>query len=272
MPELPEVQTVLDTLAVLIKDRRITNVRISYPNIIDYDLNDFKTRLVGEHFRSFKRRGKYLIFELDTISLLSHLRMEGKYYYTNDPKIINNKHVHVIFELDDGKSLIYHDVRKFGRMELISKNPVYNFKKLGLEPFDEKLDYEYLKLKFNNHRCIKENLLDQSIIAGIGNIYADEILFKAKIHPESIAFKLKKKHILAIIDASREILNAAIINGGTTIRSYTSSLGVDGKFQLFLKVHMQKDKKCTCCDTVIQKIKLKGRGTYFCEKCQKKII
>ena len=178
MPELPEVQTVLDTLALRIKDRAITDIRILYKPIVSCSEKRFKQSLIGQHFRTFKRRGKYLLFEMDDLTLVSHLRMEGKYFILDGDAPIG-KHDHVIFDLDDGKQLRYNDVRKFGRMELIEKDGDYeNFKDLGPEPFSDSFDREYCKEYLKNKKMpIKSVLLDQSFVAGIGNIYADEILF-----------------------------------------------------------------------------------------------
>ena len=268
MPELPEVQTVLDTLQLKIKDRKIIDIKVLYKPIVDYPTNKFIKSLIGQHFRCFKRRGKYLLFEMDDITLVSHLRMEGKYFVVDDsfPK---SKHDHVIFYLDNGMQLRYNDVRKFGRMELIEKQDDYRvFKQLGPEPFSKDFNLKYCKEYLSNkNKPIKEILLDQSFVAGIGNIYADEILFKTKINPKLAAKKLSDDNIKDLIKYTRLTLAGAIKAGGTTIRSYTSSLGVTGRFQLKLKVHTMK--KCKTCNSDIKKIVVGGRGTYYCPKCQK---
>lgn len=269
MPELPEVETVLRTLEDKIKDREITSIKILYKPIVVDDEKTFKKKLVGQHFRQFKRRGKYLIFELDDISLVSHLRMEGKYYIlTPNDKI--DKHTHVIFDLDDGRQLRYHDVRKFGRMELIPKDDTYDdFKNLGPEPFSKNFNLKYVKEYTKNlKKPIKEVLLDQSFVAGVGNIYADEILWSIKVNPLRPANKLKDEEIKALIKYTKAILKKAIKAGGTTIRSYTSSLGVTGLFQLSLNCHTVKE--CKRCRSEIKKIRVGGRGTYYCPKCQSK--
>lgn len=268
MPELPEVETVLRTLETEIKNKKIIDIDILYKPIIDDDIVDFKKKLIGQHFRNFKRRGKYLLFEMDNVTLVSHLRMEGKYYYVSKDYPIN-KHVHIIFSLDDGHLLLYHDVRKFGRMELIPKSDCYDcFKKLGPEPFSKKFNFDYCKNYLAKKKNpIKEVLLDQSFVAGIGNIYADEILFNIKVSPFRRACDLSNDEIIKLISTTKDILKKAIACGGTTIRSYTSSLGISGKFQLSLNCHMKKE--CPCCKGQIKKVKLKGRGTYYCPVCQK---
>ena len=268
MPELPEVQTVLNTLELRIKDAEITDINILYSNIIVGDVKVFKKKLIGQHFRAFKRRGKYLLFEMDDITLVSHLRMEGK-YYIQKPDEPTNKHTHVIFCLDNGYELRYNDVRKFGRMELIQKQTDYRiFKDLGPEPFSKEFNENYILgyLK-NNKKPIKEVLLNQSFVAGIGNIYADEICSSIGLMPDTPAYKIDITDAKKIVENTRKILKAAIKAGGTTIRSYTSSLGVTGRFQLKLKVHTLSN--CPKCGSDIIKIRIGGRGTYYCPKCQK---
>ena len=209
------------------------------------------------------------MFELDNYFLLSHLRMEGKYFIrkTEDER---NKHEHVIFTFTDSTDLRYHDTRKLGKMYLIEKEKVYNVKplnQLGLEPWDNNLTVEYLKTKFKE-KPIKTELLDQSIITGIGNIYADEILFQSKLHPEIKANKLKNKNLEDIIKYTKSTLEKAIKQGGTTIKSYTSSEGVHGLFQHELLVHTKEI--CPICNNKIIKITVGGRGTYYYPKCQKR--
>ena len=268
MPELPEVQTVLDTLELRIKDREIKDIKILYKPIIVGDPKQFRKRLLGQHFRDFKRRGKYLLFEMDDLTLVSHLRMEGK-YFTIDETVPLSKHDHVIFYLDDGTQLRYNDVRKFGRMELIEKDDEYrDFKDLGPEPFSNEFSVRYCREYLKNKKLpIKQVLLDQSFVAGIGNIYADEILFAIRTDPRTRACELDDEQLKDLISQTRKILKKAIKAGGTTIRSYTSSLGVTGRFQLSLNVHTMKE--CPICHGPIRKITVGGRGTYYCEKCQK---
>ena len=268
MPELPEVQTVLDTLQTKIKNRKIVDIKILYKPIVECSSRTFKTKLVGQHFRSFKRRGKYLLFEMDDVTLVSHLRMEGKYYVMKNNEPID-KHTHVIFYLDDNTELRYHDVRKFGRMELIEKDDDYRvFKDLGPEPFSREFNLEYCKnYIYKLNKPLKALLLDQSFVAGFGNIYADEVAFMMRVHPETLACKLTDNNLKDLIKHTRSILKKAIKKGGTTIRSYTSSLGVSGRFQLSLNVHTKE--KCPVCGSDIKKIRVAGRGTYFCPECQK---
>ena len=266
MPELPEVETVLRTLETKIKDKKIVDIKILYKPIVEDD--NFKETLINQHFKEFIRRGKFLIFKMDNVTFYSHLRMEGKYYILTDKEPID-KHTHVIFYLDDGTQLRYHDVRKFGRMGLLPYLDNYDdFKTLGPEPFSDGFNEKYIKEYLKNiKKPIKEVLLDQSFVAGIGNIYADEILWTIKVSPKRVANKLTKKEREALMVETRNILNNAIKAGGTTIRSYTSSLGVTGRFQLSLNCHTLKT--CKRCNGEIKKIRIGGRGTYYCPKCQK---
>ncbi len=268
MPELPEVQTVLDTLESRIKDCKIIDIKILYKPIVETEEKIFKEKLINQHFRAFKRRGKYLLFEMDDITLVSHLRMEGKYFILDDDVPLN-KHDHVIFYLDNGKQLRYNDVRKFGRMELIEKDEDYHdFKNLGVEPFGKHFTVDYCRSYLENCKLpIKQVLLDQSFIAGIGNIYADEICYAIRINPKTLACKLDDDDYRNLIAETKKILRQAIKAGGTTIRSYTSSLGVSGRFQQSLKVHTMS--LCPSCEGNIRKITVGGRGTYYCPNCQK---
>ena len=269
MPELPEVETVKETLKRKVLNKTIKDVRVIYPNIIEnVDTNTFINKLKNQTILDISRRGKWLIFHLNDYYLLSHLRMEGKYFLKETDEEIT-KHQHVIFDFTDNLSLRYNDTRKFGKMHLVKKDELDKtpIKKLGLEPWDELLTKEYLKSKLNKKKPIKTLLLDQTIITGIGNIYADEICFSCALDPISRVYDLSKKDFENIVFHTQRILNGAIKSGGTTIRSYTSSLGVNGLFQLKLKVHNQK--KCQICNTEIKKIVVDGRGTYRCVKCQK---
>ena len=271
MPELPEVETVKETLKKQVLNRVIKNVIIRYDKIITgISLDKFKEKIKNQKINDIKRRGKWLLFELDDYFLVSHLRMEGKYFINKQDDEIT-KHQHVIFDLDDNIQLRYSDVRKFGKMYLIKKeeiNLVPPVSELGHEPFDEKLTIEYLKDKYKNKSMpIKTSLLDQSIIVGIGNIYADEILFLSKINPYKKCNELNDLELQAIINNTKTVLTKAIKLGGSTIRSYTSSDGSHGRFQNELLVHTKTI--CPICKTIIKKDKINGRGTYYCINCQK---
>lgn len=273
MPELPEVETVKETLKKIVLNKKINNAVILYPNIIDTPIvEEFIDKIKNQKVNDIKRRGKWLIFELDNYYLLSHLRMEGKYIIRNHGEIYD-KHEHVVFELDDGSELRYKDTRKFGRMHLVKKNELDNCKALinvGKEPFDETLSSQYLLDKYKTKKLpIKTVLLDQSIIAGIGNIYADEILYLCNLNPLKKACEITLFEADKIILHTKEVLGKAIASGGTTIRSYESSEGVHGRFQQELLVHNKQNENCINCKNKIVKIVVGGRGTYYCPECQK---
>lgn len=272
MPELPEVETVKETLKLHLIGKKIVDIITPYPSIIKTDLVYFKEKMINQEFLDIKRYGKYLIFELTDISMISHLRMEGKYYLRENLDQIT-KHEHVIFKLDNDQYLSYHDVRKFGTMELVEKDEVFNtdsLSKLGYEANNENIDLNEIYPKFKNaKRPIKSVLLDQTVITGLGNIYVDETLFRSKIHPEELSSNLNEEEVKSILVNAKAVLDKAIKLGGTTIRTYQSSFGVDGRFQNELKVHTLVGKPCTVCKTTIEKIKVGGRGTYFCPNCQR---
>ena len=265
MPEIAEVETVRNTLKKRILNKTIKSVNVRYTKMIESNLEEFKKVLVGRSFLDIKRRGKWLIFDLGDYYLLSHLRMEGKYFIKNHEEELN-KHEHVIITFTDNTDLRYHDTRKFGRMNLIKKEEIA---KQGLEPGDKNLTAKYLVDKFKKKRLpIKTVLLDQTIISGLGNIYANEVLFAAGIDPLKKACDVSLEEASRIVTESNRIIKEAIKMGGTTIKSYTSSLGVTGRFQQYLCVHKREGMPCLKCGTTILNMKVNGRSTYFCPKCQ----
>ena len=273
MPEKPEVITVAKALSKKVIGKKITNTKVLWNNIIkEPSKEEFIRRIKNQTIKDITTRGKFLVFILDTDVLLIHLRMEGKFTFRNIGEELS-KHEHVIFTLDNNEEMRFHDVRKFGKMYLFKKSEVYKVKPLvdlGYEYDSKELTKEYLYSKLNTKKLpIKTVLLDQKIITGIGNIYDDEILFLSKINPLTKASELKEKELKLIIDNTISVLNKAIKEGGTTIRNYTSEEGVTGLFQNNLLVHTKVGEPCPVCKTTIVKIKVGGRGTYYCPKCQK---
>jgi len=272
MPELPEVETVRQTLKKHILGKKVRDVDVFYEKMIHHHTAlEFKNLLKDQQLLDILRYGKYLIFVFENIAMVSHLRMEGR-YYIKELDLPREKHEHVIFYFTDDTTLRYQDTRKFGTMELVDINDIKSVSgiaKLGPEPIDEKIDAEYVYKKIKHRKqAIKTVLLDQSVIAGLGNIYVDETLFLSGIHPLKKANTLRKKDVVKVIDSSKQVLNKAIALGGSSIRTYTSSLGVTGRFQNELFVHTREAEKCKICQTKIIKIKVGGRGTYFCPTCQ----
>ncbi|MDF2558122.1 MAG: mutM [Bacillales bacterium] len=245
MPELPEVETVRRSLEVTIIGKKINNVEVLWSNIIKLpgDPSEFDMRISGQTIRKMGRRGKFLLFYLDTDVLVSHLRMEGKYGIHDESEPVD-KHVHVIFHFTDGTALRYKDVR-------------YTYKHLR----------DSLR---KTSRQVKPALLDQKTVTGLGNIYVDETLFRARVHPERICSTLSDKEIRRIHDESIKTLFEAVEAGGSTIRSYINSLGQIGLFQLQILVYGRSGQPCVKCGTELQKLRVGGRGTTICPKCQKK--
>lgn len=274
MPELPEVETIKNTLKRFVINKTIADVSVLWPNIIKRpdDAEQFKHILTGQTIHDIKRKGKFLLFQLDESVLISHLRMEGKYsvHPSEEPM---KKHTHVVFGFTDGEELRYNDVRKFGTMHVFNKGDEFNHKplnQLGPDPFDEEftVDYFYKKLK-KTERVIKAALLDQSIVTGLGNIYVDETLFRANVHPLKKASRLTKKEVKVIQEQAILTLRDAVAQGGTTIRSYVNGQGEMGMFQQELFVYGQENKPCKQCGRPIVKMKIGGRGTHVCISCQK---
>lgn len=279
MPELPEVETVKEILKKQILGKRIVNVDVHYENVLEnVSKVDFINELKNEMVIDITRYGKYLIFILQKHSIISHLRMEGKLFIKESHELID-KHEHIVFTFDDSSTLRYHDTRKFGKMVLLKTtnlNEIMEYKalkKLGIEANDISLNANYLYEKLHDKNIpIKTLLLDQTNIAGLGNIYVDEVCHLSKLHPEELGSNLDLQDFENIVDASKKTLEKAISEGGTTIRSYTSSLGVTGRFQQHLLVHTKEN--CFTCGNKVKKIRVGGRGTYYCPNCQtkKKII
>lgn len=275
MPELPEVETVRKTLQPLLINHKITNVKIFLDKIIKMPtIQQFSKQIIGQTINDIQRVGKLLIFILDDYVLLSHLRMEGKYYFQKKNEINNWKHILLVLELDNQYQLQYHDTRQFGTFHLQTKYEYKNLKpyiNIGPEPFDQKITAEYLKSKWKNKsQSIKASLLQQNVMSGLGNIYVDEVLFYANIHPQSITKNLTLIQLQDIINKAKSVLNKSIKLGGSTINNYTSSHGVTGYYQQKLQVHTRANMPCFKCHTIIKKIKINLRGTYFCSHCQMK--
>lgn len=267
MPELPEVQTVVDHLALNVLGQVIQKVQVIWPSIVHHDPT-FSSKLVGQHIQAMSRRGKYILFHLDVGYLVVHLRMEGKFFLQKEQDPIA-KHTHVTLLLDLVR-LDYHDTRKFGRFEFVENLQDYFKDRLGLEPFDQALTPKHLKhLAKTRSIPLKAFLLDQKMMAGIGNIYADESCFEAMLSPFKPVNKLKETEWERLIIAIRKVLSLALESGGSTIRSYTVSHGVSGRFQQSLKVYGRAHLPCTRCGQNLDKGIVNQRSTVYCGVCQK---
>ena len=273
MPELPEVETVRRGLEKLILGKKISNIDIRYPKMIKTDLQEFQKEMPGQVIQSMGRRGKYLLFYLSDKVLISHLRMEGKYFYYPD-QVPERKHAHVLIHFEDGGTLVYEDVRKFGTMELLAPELLEAYfvsKKLGPEPTEQDFDLGRFKLALKkSKKPIKSHLLDQTLVAGLGNIYVDEVLWRAKVHPARISQSLSSQEARKVHDETIKVLGQAVEKGGSTIRTYTNAFGEDGTMQEFHQVYDKAGQACSRCGSMIEKIQLGGRGTHFCPKCQRR--
>lgn len=267
MPELPEVETVRRTLKNLVTGKKISRIEVYYDKIIDGDKQIFIKTLQGQTIRDIDRIGKYLIFILDHNVFISHLRMEGKYNITDAAKP-RNKHEHITFFFEDGTQLRYHDTRKFGRLKLADQETCRHelpLSRLGPEPWAADPGAVYQRIH-KSTLPVKALLLNQSIMAGIGNIYANEICFRMKINPRTPGKRISQKRVKELVECSKEILEQAVEQGGTTIHSFDAN-GITGLFQVQLKVHMQK--VCPVCGGPVTKETVCGRGTYYCKVCQR---
>lgn len=273
MPELPEVETVKRTLEELVVGKTIQSVDIAWPNIIKRpaDPTEFTTEVKGQTIHSMRRRGKFLLFDLDDIVMVSHLRMEGRYgvYKQDDAPV---PHTHVTFGFSDGTELRYQDVRKFGTMHLFEKGKeeeTMPLIQLGVEPFDEAFTVKLLtNASQKTTRKIKPFLLDQKTVVGLGNIYVDEALFRARIHPERLAHSLTNEEFQKLHHSIVETLSEAVQLGGSSIKSYVNGQGEMGMFQQTLEVYGRKNEPCKHCEDMIIRIVVGGRGTHYCPTCQ----
>ncbi|MDD9147895.1 DNA-formamidopyrimidine glycosylase [Sporolactobacillus sp. CQH2019] len=273
MPELPEVETVKRTLNELVIGKTVEHVEIRWPKIIrrPQDAGEFARLMAGETLHHVGRRGKFLLFCFDSKVLVSHLRMEGRYRLDRE-NVPVDPYTHVIFHFTDDTSLRYRDVRKFGTMHLFRKGEEWRMlplKELGPEPFSNSFSAESLALSCRKTtRAVKPMLLDQRAVVGLGNIYTDEALFRARIHPLTPAADLTMPQIKTLHEAIVETLGEAVKMGGSTIRTFVNSRGHAGFFQQKLQVYGRKGMPCPRCGTAIEKIKVGGRGTHFCPACQ----
>lgn len=275
MPELPEVETVRRGLTQLVQGASIKSIDVLYPKMINVDTKSFQDALTNQTIDRIDRRGKYLLFRFNNdMTLVSHLRMEGKYDVEPDGTE-PSKHTHVIFHLDDNRELRYKDSRKFGRMYLIKNGEEKTLSGLGTigpEPTEDDLTFNYMKQVMNKSRGkIKPFLLNQSNIAGLGNIYCDEVLWMSKIHPETITNTINDDKIETLRQNIIKEIKMAIKGHGTTVHSYSNAYGEAGQFQNHLHVYGKQGEPCERCGALFKKIKVAQRGTTYCPNCQKKV-
>ncbi|MFH1486265.1 MAG: bifunctional DNA-formamidopyrimidine glycosylase/DNA-(apurinic or apyrimidinic site) lyase [Chloroflexota bacterium] len=276
MPELPEVETIRRDLARALTGRRFVDVDLLWPGVVRHPSpEDFQRCLVGQRIREVARRGKYLLIRLDSgDNLAMHLKMSGS-LLLRSPSSALDSYLRAVLTLDDGNQLRFYDPRKFGGMWLVAEEEAITCK-LGPEPFDAAFTPEVLHSRLVRRAVpIKALLCDQFCLAGVGNIYADEALCDARIHPLRKAKDITLEEAERLHAAIRSVLERAIGNRGTTFRKesltnqYRDAYGEAGRNEDALLVTRRAGAPCSCCGTPLQRIPIRGRGTYFCPDCQR---
>lgn len=273
MPELPEVESIRLSLAKHALGRKILDVNVLWaPAAVSLPGKDFTELLKERVIESAGRRGKYLLIHLSGyLTMIIHFRMTGRLVYYPEKQPIA-KHTHIVFILDEGE-LHYSDTRKFGRVQLVSTHKalkVPSLAKLGPEPLDEDFTFaEFGHCLGPKKKNIKASLLDQTVIAGLGNIYADEALFRAGIYPGKDTNSLKVSEVILLYNSICEVLTEGIEAGGTSFRDYRDADGKKGSFQQNLMVYGRGGKTCNKCGELLAKEKIAGRTTVYCPSCQK---
>jgi formamidopyrimidine-DNA glycosylase len=272
MPELPEVETIVQSLSWKLKGLEISSIRIIYPPVLRNEELSFVRDLKGRKVVGVRRRGKMLLIDFErNLSLLIHLKMTGQLLFCPREEPLD-KHTHFVLSFKDEKNeLRFRDVRKFGFISCLRTFDVScadELKNLGPEPLEIKL-FQFKKLFQGRKARLKSLLLNQYFISGIGNIYADEILFQAKLHPLVPASHIGDEDLKRLLKAVRGILRRAIIHKGSSIRSFTNDEGKTGEFQDYHKVYGRESLSCFICGEKIRRLRLGGRSSFFCPRCQK---
>ena len=285
MPELPEVETIRRDLLKKVVNKKISNISILNKKTVRNKQDFFLRALKGNKITDIKRTGKLIIFQLDKNGyLLTHLKMTGQLVYKKKGKItagghsllqggldLPNKHTRVRIDFADKSILFFNDMRLFGYMEIVDSEKLRAvLDRFGIEPLTPNYTLEKFINIFKNRRTsLKSILLNQNLIAGLGNIYADESCFQAGIRPDRKAVSLNSKEIKKLYQAIKIVLKKALKNRGTTFNNYVDSDGQSGNFVDKLKVYGRAGEACKNCRNKLKRIKLAGRSTVFCEKCQK---
>ena len=277
MPELPEVETVARGLQREIAGRSILSVAVGKSDFID-DPALLEKELPGRKIRAVERYGKFLLLRLGNrekagapepeSALLVHLGMTGL-LMPRPGREPPAKHTHVVMQLDDGRELRYIDARRFGRMAYLSGEALQTeLRRFGVDPLETRLE-EFTQSIHRRRARIKALLLDQHVLRGVGNIYADESLWKAKIHPAHLGARLKPAQLAELYRALQEILRKAIVLRGSSISDFLDAEGVPGDYQRHHRVYDREGKGCVRCKTPIRRVVVAGRSSYFCPQCQK---
>lgn len=269
MPELPEVETIKRSLAVN-EGVLIVDTQVVRPDIIKS--KEFEAEAVhGMTIKKISRRGKYLVISLagSDHHILIHLGMSGRFYVLEDREEATEKHIHFLIYLDNGRKMIFQDPRRFGGIWFL-QNPEDILSRLGKEPLERDFSAAYLQSVAKDRRiAIKSLILDQKIVAGIGNIYADEALFLARIKPDRSAGSLSQEEIMRLSRAIKQVLRQGIEKRGTTFRDYRDGNNARGEFQAHLKAYGREGEACLICGSLIQRERIGGRSSHYCRSCQK---
>lgn len=273
MPELPEVETVCRGLKPIMEGETIADITLFREDLRIPIPTDLQSSFSGTQVNNIARRAKYILIHCDNNhTIIGHLGMSGKMVAYDAKPNHYQKHDHVVFHLNNGKEIIFHDPRRFG---LITTTPTAAleehklFTHLGYEPLEDSFTAEALYAKLSKKKVpIKNAIMDNRIVVGVGNIYASESLFRAHIHPEKLACNVSVESTKLLTQAIKDVLHAAIISGGSTLRDYVRSSGESGYFQHQFNVYGKQGTSCIICDNTIQQIKQAGRSTYFCPTCQ----
>ena len=273
MPELPEVETVRRRLEPVVAGRRFQRVEIHDPRLVaPRDRMEVAAELTGERVVSLDRRGKYLIFRFESGRvLLSHLRMTGTYRHGANGAPADDPHARAVVRLDDGSDVVYRDVRRFGTWRLLEPDELVEHlrPRVGMEPLGAEFSAAVLEHRLGGRRApVKAALLDQRTVAGLGNIYADEALWHARIHPLRPAGSLGGAEIRRLHRALRKVLSLGIDRQGSTLRDYVTPDGSSGSMQREFRVYGRAGEPCDRCGTTIARTRAGGRGTAFCPRCQ----
>ncbi|NCO15136.1 MAG: DNA-formamidopyrimidine glycosylase [Parcubacteria group bacterium] len=278
MPELPEVETIRSQLEKLIVGKKITKVDVGLPRMVKLSLDKFRKIVVGAKIESIGRRAKILIFGLSNgWSMLIHLKLSGRLIFRKKGEILKDEDAkwnHLIYYFQDGSRLFHNDLRQFGYVKLIETDKLADFfkkEKLGPEPLKKYFTFEDFSaiLKRKPKAKIKQFLMDQQNISGIGNIYSDEILFFAGVHPLRKISELKPKETKKTFQGIKKILTEALKLQGSSVDLYLNALGKEGEYVPRLKVYGREGEKCKKCGGAIQRLKIGGRSAHYCPSCQK---
>jgi len=272
MPELPEVEVIRRDLVRRVEGRRIQSAKMAEPRLTRRQgtLREVEAALRVRRVRALRRRGKFFVFDLGRESLVVHLGMTGQLLWSeNGDDFRPDQHTHAQLIFDGGGILYYRDIRKFGEMFILPTPSVERTLRVGVEPLDSRFTPEVLREVCRSSSRIKPLLLNQTKIAGIGNIYADEALFRAGIRPTRRAASLRQEEIRSLRRAIRAALQAGIRHRGSSISNYRDACGQPGRFVALHRVYHRQGKPCRCCGTPIRRIVLGQRGTHFCPTCQR---